>query len=208
MKFGVIDTSFSLPVMPHHKLVYLLVFGLQFIGSLPGRAQSQSGQYKVRLDQPKQVMWGLGVEIQNDAIGSGNAGMPDILESIPHDLVPTERKRFYNDLLKGFRYCRLAMGLYFRGLDAEKKRIVERYPNQVNDLKEMIRESGMEGISMEYWSCAPYWKSTGDYLGGTLKQDDESFLNEFGSALVDDIRYMQKNGINVSMWGLTERAGG
>jgi O-glycosyl hydrolase len=166
-----------------------------------------SGRYKIRLDQPKQIILGLGVEIQNDAIGSGNSGMPDKLESIPHDLIPTERTRLYNDLLKGFRYCRLAMGLYFRGLDAEKKRVVERYPNQLNDLKELIRESGMEGISMEYWSCAPYWKSTNDYIGGTLKQDDDAFLAEFGNALVDDIRYMQKAGITISMWGLQNEPG-
>jgi len=163
---------------------------------------STTGRYKVRLDQPRQVIWGLGVEIQNDAIGSGNTGLPDKVVAVPHDLVTEERKRFYNDLLKGFRYCRLAMGLYFRGLDPEKKRIVERYPNQLNDLKEMMRESGMEGISMEYWSCAPAWKSTNDYIGGTLKSREPAFLNDFGDALVDDIRYMQRNGIKVSMWGL------
>ncbi len=128
--------------------------------------------------------------------------MPDKVVAVPHDLVPAERKRFYNDVLKGFRYCRLAMGLYFRGLDTEKKRIVERYPNQLSDLKEMIRESGMEGISMEYWSCAPAWKTTDSYLGGTLKSNDSAFLNAFGNALVDDIRYMQRAGVKVSMWGL------
>ena len=181
---------------------YLLPIFLLLTILQPGYGQSSVGHYKVRLDQPKQVIWGLGVEIQNDAIGSGNRGLPDKVVAVPHDLVPTERTRFYRDLLKGFRYCRLAMGLYFRGLDAEKKHIIERYPNQLADLKEMIRESGMEGISMEYWSCAPAWKSTNSYLGGTLKSTEPAFLNEFGDALVADIRYFRQNGVKVSMWGL------
>ena len=170
-------------------------------------ANAQTGCYKVRLDQPQQVIWGLGVEIQNDAIGSGNAGLPDKVVAVPNNLLPAEKKRFYNDLLKGFRYCRLAMGLYFRGLDSTKSRIVERYPGQLRDLKEMIDASGMEGISMEYWSPAPYWKSTGSYLGGTLKGNDEAFFNRFGDALCDDIAYMKKGGIRISMWGLQNEPG-
>ena len=38
-------------------------------------AQS-SGQYTLRYDKPQQVIKGLGFEIQNDSIGSGNSGMP------------------------------------------------------------------------------------------------------------------------------------
>ena len=167
----------------------------------------QSGHYKVRLDQPQQVIWGLGVEIQNDAIGSGNAGLPDKVVAVPANLTTGERKRFYKDLLKGFRYCRLAMGLYFRGLDSTKSRIVERYPNQLRDLKEMMDQSGMEGISMEYWSPAPYWKSSNNYIGGTLRQSDDAFMQQFGDALCDDIAYMKKGGIKVSMWGLQNEPG-
>ncbi len=185
------------------KIIKNICFWIVFIGAINECvAQSKSVTYQVRLDQPKQTIWGLGVEIQNDAIGSGNTGLPNEVIAIPDNLVPSERQRFYNDLLKGFRYCRLAMGLYFRGLDSTQSRIIERYPNQMKDLKELIHESGMEGISMEYWSPAPYWKSTNSYLGGTLKQDDNLFLNDFGDALCDDIRYMKKNGVNISMWGL------
>ncbi|MFD2162222.1 glycoside hydrolase family 30 protein [Paradesertivirga mongoliensis] len=164
--------------------------------------EQQEGKYVIRLDKPKQVIWGLGVEVQNDAIGSGNSGLPDKVVAIPHDLIRSERKRFYKDLLKGFRYCRLAMGLYFRGLDTSGRYMEERYPNQLSDLKEMITKSGMEGISMEYWSPAPYWKSTNSYLGGTLKSDKPEFLDAFGDALSADIRYITKSGIKVSMWGL------
>lgn len=183
-----------------------LLFAITLVFSFHTNAQT-SGHYNVRLNKPQQVIWGLGVEIQNDAIGSGNAGLPDKVIAIPNNLIPAERKRFYSSLLKGFRYCRLAMGLYFRGLDSGKSRIVERYPNQLRDLKEMITGSGMEGISMEYWSPAPYWKSTQSYLGGTLKQSDDAFLNLFGNALCDDIAYMKKNGIKISMWGLQNEPG-
>jgi O-glycosyl hydrolase len=161
-----------------------------------------TGHYKVLMNQPQQIIWGLGVEIQNDAIGSGNKGLPDEVIAIPDNLVPSERTRLYSTMLKGFRYCRLAMGLYLRGTDAERKHIVERYPHQLGDLKELIRRSGMEGISMEYWSPAPYWKSTGQYIGGTLKSYDRLFLNDFGDALVSDVNYLKSNGIPISMWGL------
>lgn len=188
------------------KKKYTLLVYILFLLPLPVCAQ-QSGNYIVRLDKPQQVIWGLGVEIQNDAIGSGNTGMPDIEVAVPNNLVSIERKRFYRDMLKGFRYCRLAMGLYFRGLDSTQSRIVERYPNQLSDLREMIKESGMEGISMEYWSPAPFWKSTNSYLGGTLRASDDLFLERFGNALTDDVKYLQDNGITISMWGLQNEPG-
>lgn len=184
-----------------------LLLGCLFLFIRNGVGQSSSGRYTVRLDSPQQVIWGLGVEIQNDAIGSGNHGMPDEVIAVPDNLTKSERQRFYKHLLKGFRYCRLAMGLYFRGLDSSRQHIIERYPHQVKDLKEMIDQSGMEGISMEYWSPAPYWKSTNNYIGGTLKSDDPAFLNAFGNALAKDVHYMQAHGIKVSMWGLQNEPG-
>ena len=114
--------------------------------------------YTVRTDIRRQTILGLGVEIQSDSIGSGNDGLPDKVSAVPHDLTASERTRFYSELLKGFRYVRLAMGLYIRGLTSDGKNIVERYPNQMVDLRQMIQESGIEGASVEYWSPAPYWK--------------------------------------------------
>jgi O-glycosyl hydrolase len=186
---------------------FILTSCVVFCSTVVLAQNEQSGKYVFRLDKPEQIIWGLGVEIQNDAIGSGNRGLPDEVIAVPSNLVPSERKRFYKEILKGFRYCRLAMGLYFRGLDSTKSRVIERYPNQLNDLKEMIRESGMEGISMEYWSPAPYWKSTNSYIGGTLKQFDKPFLTSFANALVDDLSYMKRNGVKVSMWGLQNEPG-
>lgn len=195
---------YLLPVLP----VLLGLTSPRPGGAPPSPAPAPpTGHYRVRLDQPRQVIWGLGVEIQNDAIGSGNIGLPDEVIAIPNNLVPSERKRLYSDMLKGFRYCRLAMGLYFRGLDAERKRMRERYPNQLNDLKEVMKSSGMEGISLEYWSVAPFWKSNNAFIGGTLKSTDPGFLNDFGDALVDDAKFMEQNGLKVKMWGLQNEAG-
>jgi O-glycosyl hydrolase len=158
--------------------------------------------YTLRVDQPRQTLWGLGVEIQSDSIGSGNNGLPAATTSVPHDLVANERTRFYKDMLKGFRYVRLAMGLYFRGLDAEQKQIVERFPGQAALLRDMIEQSGMEGAAVEYWSPAPYWKSSNSYINGSLKQFDAAFLDQFGDALVQDVNYLKSKNIPVVQWGL------
>lgn len=160
------------------------------------------GTYTVRTDRPQQVIKGLGFEIQSDSIGSGNVGMPKDVIAVPHDLVPSERARFYTEMLHGFRYARLAMGLYLRGTDAEQKHIIERYPGQMDDLLAMQNGSGIEGLDVEYWSPAPYWKQNKSFYGGTIGGDDPAFLNAFSDALVEDLRYLQKHGLHVAMWGL------
>lgn len=161
-----------------------------------------AGDYKIRADEPQQVIKGLGFEIQSDSIGSLNKGMPDEVVAVPHDLTPSERKRLYKQMLKGFRYTRLALGLYLRGLDADKKHIIERYPGQMNDLATMQRESGIEGFDVEYWSPAPFWKSNKSYYGGTIASSTPEFLESFSDAMVQDVRYLQSHGLHVSMWGL------
>ena len=50
----------------------------------------------------------------------------------------------YTDLLKirddrGFRYLRLALGLYLRGLDSTQKQIIGRWPTQLAELAELDR---------------------------------------------------------------------
>ncbi len=168
----------------------------------PSLAAQTSGNYTVRYDQPQQVIKGLGFEIQSDSIGSGNAGMPDDVVAIPHDLTPSERLRFYTQMLHGFRYARLAMGLYLRGTDTDQKHIVERYPHQMDDLRAMQDISGIEGFDVEYWSPAPFWKQNKSYYGGTIASSDPAFLNEFSNAMVQDLRYLQAHGLRVAMWGL------
>ncbi len=169
---------------------------------LCGTAWAQEGRYTIRVDQPRQTIWGLGFEIQSDSIGSANQGLPEKVSAVPHDLVAAERARLYGEMLKGFRYCRLAMGLYLRGTDAAGKHVVERYAGQMRDLKELQETAGVEGFAVEYWSPTLYWKSTGRYQGGTLKSFDAAFLAEFGEALVEDVRYLERHGLKVAQWGL------
>ncbi|MGN6819840.1 MAG: golvesin C-terminal-like domain-containing protein [Sphingomonas sp.] len=161
--------------------------------------------YAVRLDVPRQVIAGLGVEIQSDSIGSGNNGLPTDETSVPHDLVASERTRLATDLIgrgNGFRYIRLAGGLYYRGLRNGGQNLDGRWPEQLGELSTLISQSGVEGVDLEYWSPTPYWKSTGSYIGGTLKGFDPTTLGLFGDAVVEDIRYLKANGVPVVQFGL------
>ena len=177
------------------------------------------GNYKLESNKPAQYIWGLGFEIQSDAIGSGNIGLPEERTSVPHDLTASERERFFNDMLRGFRYCRIAGGLYFRGTTPDQKELRGRWDRQTDEIREMIHKSGIEGISLEYWSPAPFWKANGKFTGKdgnnrlrcfgkdfandpVYKGDTARFLAGFGNSLVNDIFYFEKNKIPVKMWGL------
>lgn len=177
------------------------------------------GSYQVFPDQPRQIIKGLGFEIQSDSIGSGNHGLPDAFSGAPHDLTPGERDRFYKEMLHGFRYCRLAAGLYWRGLDPEQKYFQERWPGQAAELREMIQQAGIEGVSFEYWSPAPYWKASGRLVGkvpGTCLRcfgknfandpvyhgDVNRFLADYAQAIRRDLQTLRDAGIPISMWGL------
>jgi len=183
--------------------VTTLALGL-VAGSGSARAQSP-GPYRVRLDQPRQAIRGLGVELQCDSIGSGNNGLPLSTVSVPHDLMPSERLRFARDLLgrgHGFRYLRLAGGLYYRGMTPDRLQLRERWPEQLQELAQLIRESGMEGVNFEYWSPPSGWKSTNSLLGGTLSQSDPEFLDKFAAAVTSDVAYLNANGVPVVAFGL------
>ncbi|MEV6397444.1 twin-arginine translocation signal domain-containing protein [Streptomyces sp. NPDC051907] len=182
------------------------------LSPLTGQFQAQaaaSGDYTIRFDNGrKQTILGLGFEIQSDSIGSKNDGLPDLVSGVPYDLTDSERTRFYRQMLKGgrsdrgFRYCRLAMGLYYRGLDSGRQHMKDRYPGQAELLADMIRSSGIEGTSVEYWSPAPAWKNNDSYIAGKLKSFDDVFLARFADALVADLDHLTENGVPVSMWGL------
>ncbi|MFF6984611.1 hypothetical protein ACFZAV_44835 [Streptomyces sp. NPDC008343] len=172
-----------------------------------------SGNYTIRFDNGrKQTILGLGVEIQSDSIGSGNNGLPDTVSGVPYDLTDSERTRFYQQMLKagrtdrGFRYCRLAMGLYYRGLDSTQKLMRGRYAGQTALLADMCNQAGIEGMAVEYWSPAPAWKSNNAFIGGKLKSFDPAFLSEFGDALVADLDYLVAGGCRISEWGLQNEA--
>ena len=188
----------------------------------PARKSPASAEstYTVLPNKNKQVIKGIGFEIQSDSIASGNKGLPEATTSVPHDLVPAERERFYREMLKGFRYCRLAGGLYWRGTDPEGKFLQGRWPEQITEIKEMMTTAGIEGVSLEYWSPAPFWKANGAYVGRKnetnrlrcfgpefavdplYQGDTDRFFNDFSGALVHDIRLLHENGIRVVKWGL------
>ncbi|MFB6839745.1 twin-arginine translocation signal domain-containing protein [Streptomyces sp. NPDC056361] len=180
-----------------------------FLLASPAHARITTGDYTIRFDNgARQTILGLGFEIQSDSIGSSNDGLPSTVSGVPYDLTASERTRFYQQMLmagradRGFRYCRLALGLYHRGLDASRKRIVDRYPGQSSLLADMIGQAGIEGISAEYWSPAPGWKSNGSYIKGALASFAAADLDALGDAMVADLDYLSAAGVPISMWGL------
>lgn len=161
-----------------------------------------SGRYKLLTDRPAQVIEGLGFEIQNEMTAAPDVDKPLAYYGVPLDLVPSERKRLAEEMLKGFRYMRLGMGVWYQGLTPDRKNFVERIPGQNEALVQLMKDAGVEGISLEYWSPAPYWKSNGSFNDGTLKSFDDEFIDQFTDALIDDIKYFKNNGFNISTWGL------
>ena len=162
-----------------------------------------TGRLTINISSHAQVILGIGFEIQSDSIGSGNDGMPDYSNtSVPYDLLPSEKTRFYTDMVTGFRFCRLALGLYFRGTTSNELNIVERFPGQAAGLAEMARETGLEGFEVEYWSPPPGWKSNNAYINGKLKGFDTATLQTFAKAVAADALYLKSVGINPVWWGL------
>ena len=200
---------------PTQRLLAALALTATAAFAAPAAPALAPGEYAVFPDRPKQVIKGIGFEIQSDSIGSGNHGLPEEPVAVPHDLVPAERERLAKEMLAGFRYCRLAGGLYWRGLDAEQKFLQPRWPEQLQELKQLLDTAGVEGLSFEYWSPAPFWKSNRAYPGGTLRcfgkdfakdpdyqGDVNRFLKDFAQAVVADINTLKHAGLKVSMWGL------
>lgn len=173
-------------------------------------------------DEKKQTVLGIGVEIQSDSIGSGNHQLPEEPIAVPHDLTKKERKRFAKEMLSGFRYLRLAGGLYWRGLDDQQKYLQPRWPAQLEELKTLIDTAGIEGVSFEYWSPAPFWKANGKYVSdidknprNTLRPfvpeftedpvyrgDRTAFFDDFSDAMLKDIQTLEAAGIKVSIFGM------
>ena len=150
----------------------------------------------------RQIFEGIMVELQSDSIGSDNEGMPDAAIGVPHDLIPEERVRFATEVLRGTRYIRLALGLYLRGVSADGQNIVGRWPEQMEELRQLHQLSGVQGWAPEYWSPPPHWKSSGSYYNGTLASFDDSFLDSFSNATLQDVKYLTAHGLPVSWWGL------
>ena len=177
-------------------------------------------KFTIYPERPQQEVWGMGFEIQSDSIGSGNQGLPEAKTSVPHDLTPSELDRFANDMLRGFRYCRIAGGLYWRGTDSDGKHLSPRWPEQLDEVREMMNAAGVESVSFEYWSPTPYWKANNGYtkqakgenilrcFGKNFDNDPvyhgdvNQFLEDFSSALVKDVQTLEEAGFTIDQWGL------
>ena len=193
---------------------------IEYLGEEP---VVETGEYSIDLEDPQQTIWGLGVEIQSDSIASGNGGLPEEPNSAPHDLIQSERDRFYSDMLKGFRYVRMAGGLFYRGTDEEGKHLQERWETQDEELAELVEKSGVEGFNFEFWSPMPYFKANGKYTINGEKDnqkkmlrcfgpdfaddpvyhgDKEKFLNDFADTLVEDFQRMREDGLPIVQFSL------
>eukprot|EP00729_Bicosta_minor_P017345 gene17345-13789_t len=160
----------------------------------------------------RQVFEGIQVELMADSIGSWNQGMPGdgrlvpdndrTTIGVPHNLVPSEQRRFATEVMQGVRTIRLAMGLYLRGLTSNNKSIVGRWPSQMSELKQLQDLASIDGWAPEYWSPPPAWKDSSSYYRGTLASFNDSFLDAFSDSVVNDVKYLQNNGLRVKWWGL------
>lgn len=219
-----------------HSLLALVLVGLvldlsaqEYPKERPPRATpaAPEGSYQIVPGQAKQVIKGIGFEIQSDSIASGNAGLPEATTSAPHDLTPAERDRFADEMLKGFRYCRLAGGLYWRGTDPEGKYLKPRWPEQLSELKAVLDRAKVEGIAFEYWSPPPFWKANRQYtkidkdpkenllrcFGKDFANDPDyhgdtdRFLKDFAEACRQDVLTLREAGLKVVKWGLQNEPG-
>lgn len=177
--------------------------------------EPEQGTYTIDQEDPRQTIWGLGIEIQSDSIASGNQGLPEETNSVPHDLTQPERDRLYSEMLSGFRFMRMAGGLYYRGTDEEGKHLQERWDTQNEELAELLEKSGIEGIDFEFWSPTPYFKASGEYRESNdsnkqgLKcfskswehygneEKTRQFLQEFADTIVEDLKYLRENDLPV-----------
>ena len=179
----------------------------------------------IHSDEVRQTIAGIGFEIQSDSIASGNTGLPQSLVGVPHDLTQGERERLCDEMLHGFRYCRIAGGLYWRGLDPSERYLRPRWPEQLDELAVMIGRAHVEGVSMEYWSPAPFWKANRKYTGNDgssnvlrcfgpkFSEDPDyhgnvnQFLADFAQACKADLETLKSHGIPISFWGLQNEPG-
>jgi len=153
---ALISLGGAMELLPEEGSIYLKdQRGLHTLTSPMPTSFDTPGKFQIDITRMNQTIWGIGFEIQSDSIGSGNHGLPESNSSVPWELTPSERTRLAKEMLLGFRFCRLALGLYFRGTTPDEKNIVERWPGQAQALATMAAESQIEGFDVEYWSPPP-----------------------------------------------------
>lgn len=132
----------------------------------------------------RQTFLGGYIEIQPDSYnGAGTTMATDSTSEawgFPYSLTASERARFKAELFgpvnPRYRHIRLPWGFAvrgFRNIDSATglaKNIGERVAGQMTAVSDMISNviplGG--GFWPEYWSPAPYWKTTSSYAGGRL----------------------------------------
>ena len=72
-----------------------------FTQTIDKNANRMVSEVTIHPGKYKQTVWGIGFEIQSDAIGSGNTGLPEDRHAVPHDLTPAERERLAKEMLAG-----------------------------------------------------------------------------------------------------------
>lgn len=72
----------------------------------------------------------------------------------------------------------------------------------MSELKQLQDLASIDGWAPEYWSPPPAWKDSSSYYRGTLASFNDSFLDAFSDSVVNDVKYLQNNGLRVKWWGL------
>ena len=101
------------------------------------------GSYKLLADKPGQVIEGLGFEIQSEIDAAADVNNENRPLGVPYDLVPSERKRLAEEMLKGFRYMRVGMGIWFRGVTPDHKNMIERNDGQAEAMVQLMKDAGV-----------------------------------------------------------------
>lgn len=204
---------------------------------VPEGTTSTLGLFAVDRQTAGQTYMGGYIEIQPDSFNGGSStpaidGATDTW-GFPQSLTPSEQVRLRQNLFPGggvgLKYIRFPLGFAYRGgrvIDDATgliKQIGERYAGQnaaiASLLANVVAEGG--GLMPEYWSPAPYWKTTGKYGGGELwagggysrttklqsiRTSDVTQFNAqvaaFTDAIINDLEYLHQNVAPVRGFGL------
>jgi hypothetical protein len=203
---------------------------------VPVGTTSTLGWFDFNPQDVRQTYEGGYIELQADSFAGGTT-IPAIdsttdLWGFPVSLQSSEITRIKTDLLPGgtgIKYIRFPVGFGYRGyrnIDASTglaKNVGERFPGQNAALTVLLAGivSLGGGICPEYWSPAPYWKTTGTYGSGTLwaggsysrtttlisirTSDPTQYAAQIAlltDAFINDLEYFHTNIAPVRMFGL------
>lgn len=176
---------------------------------------------RINLAEQKQTVLGWGIEVQFDSI-SNECSTEDTDVAVPHSLRPEWRERLYDEVLRHFRYLRLAMGLYVRGELEEGRVYTGRKPWVLSDIRDLVEGNEMEVLytpwtqptafkinrrldngltaseQQERRSNTPGWR----HPENKLADFSADGLRQLGEAHVRSIRHLNDNGIPINHFSL------